>query len=756
MIKFTGEEFEEEVRRISRILFSNSIGQGSEKIDGRERDGVFWNGNFYTIVEATLEKKKDKAESDAKKTNELVIKRRTEGNMAQGFVVTLSEPTADQKLAVKKYERTTKIISFDELRSKLINAHEYLRNRSARPFGSIYDHVKYNYDVPRSDFVFPTIVDYDGIVISEELFFEEYKSKKAVILADYGVGKSMLLREVFFRLYEAFSQGKNFRFPVYINLRDHSGQDDPVELLERHARHNGVEPRSLVGAWIAGYIDLIIDGFDEFATRGWTGDHRKLREFRRSTHAVIRKLIKDTPSRSLIIVSGREAYFDSEAEMRDVIGAPLGKFIKLRVQHFDEAQIKRFLLKKGLGNDIPAWVPARPLFLNYLIGKRLISDVAAIAPFGPFPEGSAWRSLIEMVAERESEQVEGLDKGALLSFLALLATRSRQSSSLDRSFSPNEIDQTFFEATGNAVSEDERRLLLRLPGLGVSPDSGTGRMFIDHDFLQASGAYAVEKFIENPHGINPSVDDLRRVRVQLSHIGKHVVASSLSRTGINFGRIKSALDSEIKSGSFPLAYDVFSVSTYIDELVGTYTFHGIEIDEFDLCQDIYDGLDIILQSCIIDRLILPTVGDARPGVRFVDCMVGRVEGRSSENQLPKDQFVDCAISEFGENFSVNSSILGSSLALGVGILVVSLRKIFAQSGLSRLESALLRGLDQRAKMIAPEVIRLMLKYNFIQETGRRGKIIYVGMRDMRGVALSIIGDPMSNVHPILKECRNIT
>jgi hypothetical protein len=72
---FSGEEFEDEVKRICRSLYSNSLGQGSEKIDGRERDGVFWNGSFYTIVEATTEKKKEKALYDAKKTHDLVAKK---------------------------------------------------------------------------------------------------------------------------------------------------------------------------------------------------------------------------------------------------------------------------------------------------------------------------------------------------------------------------------------------------------------------------------------------------------------------------------------------------------------------------------------------------------------------------------------------------------------------------------------------------------------------------------------------------------
>ena len=96
-ILLTGPQFEDEVRNIARSLYSNNLGQGSQIIEGRERDGVFWNGQFYTVVEATTLRTKDKAETDAKKTHELVNKLRQAGHMAQGFLITLHEPTPDQK-----------------------------------------------------------------------------------------------------------------------------------------------------------------------------------------------------------------------------------------------------------------------------------------------------------------------------------------------------------------------------------------------------------------------------------------------------------------------------------------------------------------------------------------------------------------------------------------------------------------------------------------------------------------------------------
>ncbi|MDQ1850797.1 hypothetical protein Q9299_21090, partial [Gemmobacter fulvus] len=160
----TGPQFEDEVRNIARNLFSNGFGQGSQIIDGRERDGVFWNGHFYTVIEATTLKTKEKAETDGKKTHDLVIKLRQDNHMAQGLLVTLHEPTPDQKQVIKakKYDRTTRIISFDELRAQLFDSLTYINNREKKRFGSVYDHVENNFEIPLSDFVEPTISELEN------------------------------------------------------------------------------------------------------------------------------------------------------------------------------------------------------------------------------------------------------------------------------------------------------------------------------------------------------------------------------------------------------------------------------------------------------------------------------------------------------------------------------------------------------------------------------------------------------------------
>jgi len=757
MHQFTGEEFEEEVRKIARNLFSNSIGQGAENVDGRERDGIFWNGDFYTVVEATTDRKQAKAEYDAKKTHDLVTKKRSEGNMARGYVVTLHEPTADQRAAVKKFERTTKIISFDELRSLLFDAPSYLRTRSEKAFGSVYDHAAHTFNVPREEFVEPTTISFNksNNYSINDVERDIIEGKRLIITAEYGIGKSMFLREIFFRLIDKYHKKSTLRIPLAINLREHMGQEDPVELLERHARNNAADPRKLVAAWSAGYLDLIIDGFDELSTRGWTGDHRKLREFRRSTHKVLKNLIRHTPVKASVIISGREAYFDSEKEMREALGASTDNFSHYVIQPFDLDQATNFLNKKGISQRIPSWMPTRPLFLNYLVGKDLLQEAISVKPSGSFPEGSAWKTLLSMIAERESDQSEGVDKEAIFDFWGYMATRARQSPSMQKSFSPSEMDEIFHAATGNTVSEDERRLLLRLPGLGVAPDNQANRIFIDNDFLNASSGRLIFRHLQNPYGDENYKKELRAVTQPISNIGSQVVCSYTEEHSIPFGLIDACLKNEIINGHTELAYDIFSSTILIGKTKEALQFDGLDITELDLCNEYYDGLSIKFIHCLIENLILPQNGDLNRKIIFSDCLIGNIDGRVSEKDIPREQFINCDLGHFKYSYSVNSEVLDTSLPLGVKVLIVTLRKVYTQGGTSRLESALLRGLDHRARMIASDVISSMIRNNFLTVGGRQGKTIYAGVREMRKVALEIIQSPSTSQHPIIEDCKRL-
>lgn len=744
-ITLSGPQFEDEVRNIARNLYSNNIGQGSETIDGRERDGVFWNGQFYTIIEATTLRSREKAETDGKKTHELVIKYRQAGYMAQGFLVTLHEPTPDQKniLKSKKFDRTTKIISFDEFRSQLFDSLSYINNREKKRFGSVYDHVADNFSIPLSDFVEPTISRIqDSALVDVASIADGLRSGgRYVLVAEYGVGKSMILRHLFHSLVKTVRSKKHFRTPIAINLREHLGQTEPVELLERHARANAVNPQNLVAAWNAGYVDLLIDGFDELSTRGWTGDIRRLKEYRRTTHSVVRKLIKETPSSSSIVISGRDAYFDSTGEMREALGVPQSQFSILRVFPFDEKQASEFLKKKDFFGALPEWIPTRPLLLTYLATKGLLHSAMNAELSGEFPRGSAWLSLIDMIATRESQQLEGVDKDSLMMFLGALAVHARQTPGGQTSFSPQQMESIFSSVTGTTIMEDERNLLIRLPGLGAAQENALNRSFIDSDFMNVCCSSPILRYIQDPYTDYSKYYNLENLVDPMSDVGSEALAAAASENATQLGVLRAAIDRAIVSDFPQLAFDIFRASQKIRPPSESLRFGGIAVDEIDLSGSEYDGCSVEFVGCIIDKVILPMPEDTNENIVFIGCLIGVIEGRISGADLNKIQFSDCEIGEFTDEYNANSQILDSSLPLGVRVLIVTLRKLFAQGGSSRLESALFRGLDQRSKLIVPEVISLLERHDFIVETGRKGKITYAGTKNKRSEALDIIQSP---------------
>jgi hypothetical protein len=67
------------------------------------------------------------------------------------------------------------------------------------------------------------------------------KHARYVLEGDYGSGKSMTLRELFFQAVDNYKQGRTRQFPIFLNRRDHGGADDPAEAFDRHGRRVGID-----------------------------------------------------------------------------------------------------------------------------------------------------------------------------------------------------------------------------------------------------------------------------------------------------------------------------------------------------------------------------------------------------------------------------------------------------------------------------------------------------------------------------------
>jgi hypothetical protein len=225
----TDTQFEDEVRRIARLLWPAAEFDGASMAAGRERDGVFVTEECVHIVECTTSRKKDKAEDDTKKLFHLARNLRSSHpqKVVKGWFVTLNEPTADQRASVEKYRDLLVAVSYDQLRSKLVDARTYLELRRKYPFGSVRDPD----GLPIDDLKFIQLDMVDSLTGDvwplERILDIASNPSRVVLLGDYGAGKSSTMREIFIQLARRFWNQETRQFPLLLNLRDHHGQVNP-------------------------------------------------------------------------------------------------------------------------------------------------------------------------------------------------------------------------------------------------------------------------------------------------------------------------------------------------------------------------------------------------------------------------------------------------------------------------------------------------------------------------------------------------
>ena len=371
--------FEHDVIKVAANLWPEAFAGGSEIIGGKERDGIFLTEDTIHLVECTTSRTKEKAEKDVKKLSALAkeMQKSYPDRAVKGWFITRDEPTADQRTVANTLGYLVTAVSFERFQSKLIDVWEYSKCRSNYAFGSVRDPKTGEYKYHDE------YVDIDLVNIKNERETKDVKGiagdillgNKIIIQGHYGVGKSMALAEVYKVLSKKYQSKEVVKFPIYLNLRDHHGQTNPVEAIERHARNIGFNhPEHIVRAWRGGYAILILDGFDEIAALGWAGKTSTLKDIRYKSMELLREFIKQNPISGGLLIAGRINYFDSIKECERAFGITSHVPI-YKIGDFTYDQISDYFKKKKLNVVIPEWIPSRPLLLGYLVAKGILNDL---------------------------------------------------------------------------------------------------------------------------------------------------------------------------------------------------------------------------------------------------------------------------------------------------------------------------------------------------------------------------------------------
>ena len=755
---FTDTTFEDEVRRIARHLWPAAAFFGSAKEAGQERDGIFITDEMVHLIECTVSRRKDKAQKDASKlatlSKTMSAVHPTKG--VKGYFITLEEPTAEQRQIVNTMGGGYVVcLSYSQFRSQMIDAQSYLVSRMDYPFGSMFDPETQS-RVEASQLIPPEFGTERGEVYGlSDIVRRLDNGETLLLMGDYGTGKSTTLREVFAELRSLYFSKKIVRFPVHINLRDHNGQTNPAEALERHARNIGFgSPSHLVKAWRAGFVTLILDGFDEFALIGWSGQAKRLRDLRYNSMELIRQFLRGSPSTG-ILIAGRQHYFDSDTELLKALDLRHG-YLRLELRDFTDEQVQAFLQKRGWQSGIPGWLPSRPLLLGYLSARGMLKEVMSIERDSTPAAG--WDTLLELISNREAEIEAGIDGTAVRRIIETLASKVRSRSDGIGSLSREEILSAFSKVCGFEPDDRGMVLLQRLPGLGATKDENGDRDFIDADFADAARSGDVVRFIEDPFSFQ--IENLTTWQATLNQLGIELAARRCQVSHFNEGKVRTALQQSSKEHEYDvLRMDLIQVSKEMGFGGSNLPIRisGIVIRDASFGEAGLDFSLVAFRDCLFQRLEIDAFSDDSVLPKFYECYVGVLDGRVSQSDLPKGVFDgDCTFDSFGESSQNTAAILRLPLSTGAKVLLTILKKLYLQPGAGRRQSALFRGLDNRARILVPEVLELLVKEGLTVRSTLGEEAVWLPIRSEAARVHRLLSSPMGSNDTLLQQANSIS
>lgn len=759
------KDFENEVRRIARAKWPSAKYSGAEMLDGRERDGVFETEDSINYIEATVSAASRKARDDAKKIFKSIINHNRSATLkvAIGWIITKNEPTAEQRAETQEHGKgQVRIVSFAQFQQSLIDVRSYLNARKDHKFGSVQD-FSTSSNTPSVPFIDIGLskTDASKTFSVQEIVKQVLENSHFTISGQYGAGKSMFLRQIYFLLAEEYVKNRTSKFPVFINLREHSGQKDPVEILERHARGIGFEPpSSLIRAWRAGFVILLIDGYDEVTSLGVQGAWRKLKELRRRSLEGVRKLIRESGEIG-VIVTGRSYYFETLDELTNSLG--LNRPTAVIIDEFSDQQINWFLANfpnLKTNNNLPTWLPTRPLLLGYLASKGFLTELNDSNKCPDAVDG--WNFLLERIYTREEGIESNLDGETLRLILERLATCARVTEDQLGPITRSDLFSAFSEICGYEPDEQGILAIQRLPGLGIYRAEDESRCFVDKELVDVCVGRELLRFLESPYDAVKNrlwMDAMNSCDRPINRASAELVNRSIESKPVIQGYLRQAVNfmknrSDINCVLGDIAVMAIVSNSPLDLPLGV---HGMFFlaDALELDSSIPDFSSISFYHCLFSSIYLdPNTPTAKmPG--FFGCLFEQIHGRTSVNDLPRNKFDDhCEFSEF-EGTETNYSIRAGMLSIGEKILLITLRKLFIQSLSGRIESALYRGLNVDERRYVDDILKLLKRHQLVTEYSRGNGTIWLPTRRALERVKRILNAPTECGEEIITEAKSL-
>jgi len=743
----TGYEFEVRALAMARAIHDPLGLQGARMVMGRERDGIFVDDSSVNAYEFTTLSTKAKAEKDGGKLHDLLksfaSSPENRYKSLTGWVVTESEPTAEQREAIRRIaasgSQAIHIISYQVLRSRLCDVEGYLARRGASPFGSIaYTDRTSGVDVP------PKFHDGSTSTVDVKSLVDKLSDGgDAILIGEFGVGKSHALKELYEVFRKRYFKQPAFRpFPIHINLRDCVGLRSPSEILRRHAEEIGfADERGLVSAWRAGSCVLLLDGFDEVVPSRWLGAVTTLKQVRWEALNPVRRLILEAPDQVGVVVAGRGHYFSSNDEMREALGLQGADFFRLR--DFDLDQARQLLTASGSDAVIPDWLPTKPLLLMHLLRAGVLTDVGEID--SDLDPPSAWRQLLQMICQREANIYTSVPPSTIRALLQRLATVARSKGDAIAPLAREDLERVFVDVSGRSTDEEVLQLLMRLPGLAIAADAGSAevRVFADEELADTAYGEDLALYLSSPFQGHP-LCEAATWSDAASTLAVEVGASALVEASIAPRQVLAACDHRMNHHlTDAVLMDAIRVSDEMDAKPEgrSYIVEGVLLRELVVGRDAPALARTHLRDSLIDELDLSYADSADVCPTLERCLIERVDGVS---QLPSpltSRFVGSDIASFSGASSTTAGMLAGHGSITDRVALSVLHKVYAKRGRGRKDSALPRGLDTTGQEVLPEVLTKLISSGVLTTATRGNVTIYLPAKGMRPEVMAWLEQP---------------
>lgn len=754
-----GMQFEDQVRQIARALWEAEPGDGAPAIvDGKERDCIIDLEDITHYVECTTDKTTKKIKHDLDKMVDYRDRKANDPDNPRTvklWIITQEEPTAHQRELCKA--KKVQLLSLKEFRRKLFDGTSYLALRPQSAFGSARDpNNDDSQDVWSMRYQTTTlrIKSTDRTTSIADILVALRTNRIVALLGDYGMGKSLTIREIFRQLRAQYLKDNDGPVPVAVNLRDYWGRDRPAEVLERHAVDVGQKPSSLVRGFNARQLIILLDGFDETAAIPWAARNvQRLKEVRRKAVEIVRRFVEACRGRCGILIAGREHFFDSPIELTSALGLKDSDLI-VELDEFNDQEAAAYLKSAGMPTDLPDWLPRRPLLLASFVAKKLLGEI--LAQGSEKEPADAWSKVIDATCEREARIHEFIDAAAIRNILEALASRSRSSLSGLGPISESDLAEEFRAETGANPDNTAWPLLLRLPGLGARDAQPGMRYFIDDQLLSALRAGPVARYADQPQQQFQATD----WRHGLDELGILSVIAHLSGGGIaSPKKLVDAARQAARAGSPTLSLDLAQCARVVAEDADEVDFRNLDIDggyspHIDLAA-FSTPKNLVLRRCIINRVTCANI--ASPKFSIIECAIEHLEGVSRRELLPVYIDKTCEIGEF-DPLATNAAVLKNDVhALPVRVLLTIIRKLYLQGGAGRKENAFFRGMGPEAARFVPDLLEIVRREGLASVTagGRPGRVWHP-LRSARARAYRLLESSVSGADPAVLEASALT